>query len=404
MNQPANKRKRAMHLKTFGTALASIVLTGSFAFAQPPQTAEPILLQGFENGTGEWRSIGGQAKVGVADDPENVKTGQRALRFDYTVQAGQFEALINPLATATFASLKSIKFWIKTSHSTTFLLALQEQGGGRFATVFSIAKDTWQNVEIDPAELILQDGADDPKDANGQLDLEKTEFIGLIDFDQVLIQMVGGAPNPIAQMIHIPFGPRTLYLDEVTFSSRPLPESKATPDAYDIDLFQRPQAQWASIGGATLERMEAKDAKDNALRVTYPQAPGHITALLKPLRPGALAGKKQLSFQVASMKPTTLLLQLEETGGGKYNAPIEVPGNATPKTITLNFSDFKTSPDSNDNNDRLDLDQVKQLLIVDATSLMGGMPEGAPGGIPLDLPEGQPGSENTLWLNALRAK
>ena len=280
------------------------------------------------------------------------------------------------------------------------MLAVQEDGGGYFRAVFSVTKDKWQYVEIDPTDFVLQDGPNDPKDANGQLDRDKIKFIGLIDFDQVLIQMLAGAPNPIAQMLQIQGGARTFYLDDVTLSGKGLPQAEATPEVYDIDLFQRPQAEWASVGGATLERMEAKDAKDNALRVTYQQAPGRLMGLIKPLQRGALTGKKQLAFQAASMKRTTFLVQLEEAGGGKYNASMEVPGNAAPTPITLNFADFKTSDDSNDDNNQLDLDQVRQLLVVDISGVMGGAPPMVAPGMPGELP----GNENTLWLNALRAK
>jgi hypothetical protein len=389
-----------MSLKKVGALICGLMWTGSVAFAQPPQTPEPILFQGFENGAEQWAVIGGAAKVGVTHDAENIRTGQGALQFDYTVQAGQFEALASPLATATFASLKSIKFWIKSSHNTTILLALQEQGGGRFATMFSVARDKWQNVEVDPADLILQTDADDPKDANGKLDLEKIEYIGLIDFDQVVLQMISGAPPQVAQMIQIPGGPRTLYLDDVTLSSQPLPKIETAPGVANIDLFQRPQAEWAAVGGAVLERLQAKDPKDNALKVTYHQAPGRIMAVLKPIQRGALTGKKQLMFQAASMKPTTFLVQLEETSGGKYNTSITVPGNATPTPMTLKFADFKVSQDSNDTNDRLDLDQVKQLFIADISGLMGG----APMDLPPEIPGEEAANENTLWLNAVRAK
>jgi hypothetical protein len=383
-----------------GAFIIGLMWAGSLAFAPQSRAAEPILFQDFENDTGQWKGVGGSAAVYVTKDAENIKTGHGALQFSYTVQAGQFEAMTRPLPKAALTSLQSIKFWIKSSRDTTILLALQEEGGGRFATIFSVAKDKWQNVEVAPADFLLQDGPNDPKDANGKLDLEKIEFIGLIDFDQVLMQLVGSAPEPIAQMLRIPDGPRTLYLDDVTLSSQPLPAIEETPDAASIDLFQRPQVEWASIGGATLERLQAKDPKDNALKVTYPQAPGRLMALIKPVHRGALAGKKQLTFRAASMKPTTFFVQLEETGGGKYNASFTVPGNATPTPLTLNFADFKTSQDSNDTNDHLDLDQVKQMFIADISGLMGGGPEVIPGEVPGE--EGANG--NTLWLTAVRAQ
>ncbi len=389
-----------MHCKKIAALFAGVILASSFAFAQPPQTPEPILFQDFEADTKGWFGNGDGANVSAATEPENVKSGQRALRFDYTVQTGQFQILARPLEKATLGAMQSVKFWVKADHNTTLMLALQEEGGGYFATVFSVTKDKWQAVEAGLDDFILQVGPTDPKDADGKLDREKIAFIGMIDFDQVLQQLMSDAPEQVAQMIQIPTGPRALYLDDVTLSSQSLPQIDATSDVSDIDVFQRPQAQWASMGGATLERLQAKDPKDNALKVIYPQQPGRLVALVKPLQRGTLAGRKQLSFQAASIKATTFWLQLEEESGGKYNASFTVPANAVPTPITLNFADFKASPDSNDTNDKLDLEQVKQLFIVDISGMMGGAAE-----MPLpEIPGEEAANDNTLWLNAVHAK
>lgn len=387
-----------MHFKKTAALFFGVLLTSSFACMQI-QAAEPLLSQGFEDDIGKWNGMGG-AKVSTATEPENVKSGQSALRFDYAVDSGQFQVLASPLAKASFSSLQSIKFWVKSDHDATVMLALQEEGGGYFATVFSLVRDKWQEVAADLDDFQLQTGPFDPKDANGKLDREKIAFVGLIDFDQVLLQMLANAPAQVAQLIHIPDGPRTLYLDDVVLSSAALAKPEEKPGMTTIDVFQRPQPEWAAIGGATLEHLQAKDPKDNALKVTYAQQPGRLTALVKPLQRGALAGKKQLSFQAASMKPTTFWLQLEETSGGKYNAAFTVPGNATPTPITLRFADFKTSPDSNDTNGRLDLEQVKHLLLVDISGMMGEDPAMPPP----EMPGEEVQNENTLWLNAVYAK
>lgn len=392
-----------MHFKKIATLFAGVVLSGSFSFAQPTPTTEPILFQDFEKDNGKWFGSGNNTKVSAATETENIKNGQRALRFDYLVQPGQFQVLASPLAKESFASLQSIKFWVKSSHSTSFRLALQEEGGGYFATVFSVAKDKWQVVEADVDDFLLQTGPGDPKDANGKLDREKIAFIGLIDYDQVALQMISNAPPQVAQLIQVPSGPRTLYLDDVTLSSQALPKTEAATDTTAIDSFERPQAQWASLGGATLERLQANNAKDNALKIVYPQLPGRLVGLIKPIQRGILTGKKQLSFRAASIKPTTFWLQLEEAGGGKYNASFTLPANAVATPIALNFADFKTSPDSNDTNDQLDLEQVKQILIVDISGIMGGAPEAM---LPpeMDIPGEETAYDNTLWLNSMLAQ
>jgi hypothetical protein len=100
---------------------------------------------------------------------------------------------------------------------------------------------------------------------------------------------------------------------------------------------------------------------------------------------GALTGAAKLSFSAASQKPAKLIVQVEERGGGKYNTTVEVPGNADRAEINVNFADFKPAADSKDDNNKLDLDQISQFLIIDASGLIDNTD-----------------ADNILWINNLK--
>jgi hypothetical protein len=99
-----------------------------------------------------------------------------------------------------------------------------------------------------------------------------------------------------------------------------------------------------------------------------------------------LSGATKIAFDVASVRPAELIVQLEEVGGGKYNAQVSVEGGSTSKTRTLAFTEMKPADDSKDTNSKLDLDQVKQILILDMSGMIN-----------------QVDQENTLWLGNLKA-
>ena len=353
------------------------------AQAQPP---EPLYAQNFDEGDGGWIVVGKDAKI--SQTHEDAKQGAGALQFDYEVAQGSLNALAAPLAQGALNTWQALTFDIKSDHDTPLILTLREQGGGQFAATFSIAKDQWQRVELMPSDFTLQNNPNDPKDANGKLDVEKIESFSFLDVSQIFVQ--GDVNNLISKMLGVAQGPRTLWLDDVIFSSKPLPElpKVETPeDVMSIDPFLRPQIQWMGVGNIALQRAAAEKPADNALQANYEQAPAQIAAIIKLLKPGVLAGKQQMSFQIASEKPAILIVQLEENSGGKYNFTTPVAGGVKPKMVEADFSDFKPSDDSKDDNDQLDLEQVKQIFVMDAAGLLG-----------------QGKGENTLWLGRISAK
>jgi hypothetical protein len=101
---------------------------------------------------------------------------------------------------------------------------------------------------------------------------------------------------------------------------------------------------------------------------------------------GSLVGASRLVFDAASVRPAELTIQLEEIGGGKYNAQLSIEGGSNSKLREIPFSQFKPADDSKDTNAKLDLEMVKQILILDTAGALN-----------------QVDQENTLWLGNLRA-
>lgn len=372
-----------MRLRTIGTALALTCLTLGRTLAQTPAPPSPILHNTFEDDTNGWQAMGASAKLTRTQDTANVKEGKSALQFDYTIAKDEINLLFLPTPNGALAKMKSLKFWVKTSHAVPLVVALQEKDGGRYLATFTTPVDQWQRVELNPADFTLSIGPNEPKDPDNRLDLDQVEGIGLVDMGQ----FVFAGSEEVAKLFNVQTGAHRLYLDDFVVSAEELPDATETvKDEFLLDKFTRPQLGWIVVGEAFANVAKGKPMEGSSLQADYRQAPGKLIGLVRPVATGKLAGKGQLIFTAASTKSAHLIVQVEEYGGGKYNTTITVPGNTERKEFRLAFVDFKAADDSKDSNNKLDLDQVHQILIIDASGLLDRADQ-----------------DNTLWINGIRA-
>ena len=221
---------------------------------------------------------------------------------------------------------------------------------------------------------------------NNRMDVDKIANFSIVDFGQILTAIAATNPE-LGALLNVPSGSHSLFLDEFMISEKGLPVSTdgALASESILDEFTRPQAAWIGIGSVTIRTTTAQPLETPALRADFHEGPKGLMGLMKPLKLGKLVGKSQLSFTAASLKPTSIIVQFEETDGGKYNASVNLPGGSTKKEVTLSFADFKQADDSKDDNNKLDLDKVHQMLIIDISGLMGGMEQ-----------------DNILWIGSLK--
>ena len=367
-------------------ALLAVTAMGA-AHAQAPATtaAAPLVQSTFEADAGGWTPLGATAKAAVTHDAASVHSGTGALKFDYPVEKGQMNALLLPTPDGKLAGAQSFSLWVKADHASPLILMLSEKGGGHYSALFTAPAGQWQQVTLAPSDFVLGEGKDDPKDSDNKLDLDQVEAVGVFDFSQIFVQ----ADSAIATALGIQTGPRSLLLDDFSVGAAPVvPAVKADPS--QIESFAAPQLSWAGLGAVTLSR-DTKVLNGPSLQAVYKPTAGKVVGVLKPLRPGILAGKTTLAFSLASARPTTLLVHLEERGGGKYNYMLEAKGGSAVQPVSIAVTDFRPGDDSQDADGKLDMDQVNQFSVLDLTGLMG---DPAAGGA----------ADNTFWIGPITAK
>jgi hypothetical protein len=213
--------------------------------------------------------------------------------------------------------------------------------------------------------------------------MNQVEGIALADLSQFFAQ----ADAALVEAFGFKSGSHTLYLDDLRVNEAALPGSVSVINGeVRFDTFAHPQLSWMAVGGARLSVVSDKPLEGKALQVDYRSTAGKIVAVVKPIRRGSLMGTSKMTLSMASAKPTKIVIQVEERDGGKYNMVVDLPGDSEVKNLSFPFADFTPADDSRDPNNKLDLDQVHQVVFLDASGFLGMVDQ-----------------DNTLWINKLRA-
>ena len=364
-------------MKPSGWIATSLFAVGAcVAWAQDPAA---LVKTTFAEDAGGWIPIGQNSKIVIYHDPALGAPTTGALRLNYGVNKGEINALILPTPLGSLKTAKSIKLSVRADATTVLAIALQEEEGGRYVATFQVPKDKWQPIELSTGDFALAMEADAPKDPNGRLDMDLISGIFVADIAQLF-----ALTDEAKGLFDVKAGPHTLYLDDFTIGTEVIPPSTSSAgEDVRIDSFVHPQPSWYGLGGVKISRVTGKPLDGVGLKAEYRQAPGKPVVLSRNMMPWVLTQSKSFSFDAASVNAVKLIVQVEETVGGKYNTIVDIPAGSEVKKVNVPFSSFKLSDDSKDADGKLDLGKVKTLLFIDATSTFDPTAD----------------RDNTLWIN-----
>ena len=288
----------------------------------------------------------------------------------YDLRPKQISGAFLP-ASAAFTRMQRMRFRVRTDHDTPLAVALSEKmpGGGRYLAMFWSPANTWQTVELTPADFVVSDGPGDPVDADGRLDLDAVENVAIFDLGQFFGALPENADFPV--VIDRPSGTHTMVLDD--FQVLESAGRQAGPG--EIDRFDRGFLQWVTLGGMELKLSAAGNPLGiPAFQATYQQSEGQFPLLMRRLTNLDLSKATRLVFDIASEREATLIVSLEVKQGGRYNLTIYPPGSREVFHVDLKLADFEGLG-------KLDPAQLKSVAIADVTASTGGAP-----------------GRNTIWI------
>ncbi len=335
-----------------------LAVVASNAFGQP---AQALFYDDFEKGRSVWFVLG-NGKVGIAKG--DAHSGQMALSFSY---AKGIAVAVMP--TAPLPRARSISFWVKPSSTTVLLLALQENDGSRYAAAFCVIGGKWQLVQLSVDDFMLMP---DTQDENGKLDMDQVSMIGLADAITLF------QPGGVAQE-------RTILVDDFLVSTSEVVARFRSIEVGDaklqlVDDFEGTTLFWAPVAFSpgkfelnlsadmTVE-LGAGTARhgNGALSIHYELKPNTMPAFMTLLTRG-ITDAKSFVMSVKATEPTGLVVALVENDGSRYQTFVYVaPGEWN--DIAISIDDFQLAEDAKDENERLDLNQVQFIALIDAGGL-----------------------------------
>jgi hypothetical protein len=349
--------------------LLFVFAAATFAGAQ--QNSEILLHQDFEGQLSGWSTIGREAAVRIVKDPGAAHRGTGALAFTYEIKPGQIAAAVLP-ATPALTRMERLRFWLKTDRQTPVGVLLSERrpGGGNYTAIVWAPADTWQLVELTPADFVLADGPNDPRDSDGKLDLDQLQGIGIFDLS-------GFFPAPVEAAADAA-GPHTIWIDDLDAIAGP----PASTSGLHIDGFDRGFLSWIATAAIDLELAPAANPLgEPAMQASYTQTEDPFPSLVRRLSNFDLSKATRLEFDIASEKEATIAIGLEvhrpgAAQGPRFSLPIYPPGNREVFHVSIKLDDFQGQG-------KLDPAQLKMVVLTDASAANGSQ------------------GRNTIWIGKL---
>lgn len=359
-------------------ALGVVIGLATGAHAQGPVVCWP-----FDEELGGWQSMDAAAKLRISHDSAVTREGGGgAAEYSYTTAIGQVAGMVNGLA-EPLKTGKSLHFWLRASAPALMIVVVNEQDGSSYHAPFYSLAGVWQEMALDFTEFNL---GDDSTDENQQLDVDQIAGFGLADATGFVAKVAASVP-----MIAAPeLGARQFWVDDFAVDDDNVAPrwevfTRDGRRAVRLESFETMPLQWLPFSGGQVKIAydnQVHSEGDLSLRLTYQMPKGKLFGLLTNPGRAPLAGTRRLEFGVRSELATTLIVGLKERDGSQYNFLLPLAAGEGLVTQDLALADAKLSDDSQDENGKLDMDQVKEFTIADVAQLVG-----------------QSNGENRLWID-----
>ena len=313
-----------------------------------------------------------------------------ALALTYQPGPGRIAGAVLPVF-GQLAKMQRIRFSVRSDHDTAVALLLSEKkpGGGDYTAWFWAPATSGNRWNLTPADFSANSGRNDPVDADGKLDPDEVQGIGLFDLACVFSSISARPDFPIA--VSKAEGTHTLLLAGFQVLSNVGAEQSGGPQS--IDAFNRGFLEWITLGGMQLQL----SAKGNplatpALKAAYEQTDSRYPLLIRRLSNLDLSKAGRLAFDIASEHDAVLVISLElnephQSDGPRYNLTIFPPPDRKPFHVNLRLADFEHDANSPAPGPaHVDASRLKSLAITDVTAASGG--ESGP---------------NTIWIAKVQA-
>ena len=349
-----------MRYAAFALLIGLVLLGATSVWPQDQPTPAILTAPAFDfesdSALAAWWANDGQAKLALTHDKANVAHGLGALEITYTPREGAY-CLFGARNLAPTPA-RSLRCRLKTDLPTPLVIAVQEQDKSSYHAFVCTPANQWTEVALDLSELGL---TEDTQDENNKLDPEQIVSLTIADLSNL--------PGEVGRALGHKLGEQHLWLDDVALSPDPAPlRSTVRGKTRCVDGFEHPSIAVLPIGPVKLGFQPGAPAPRSrgSLRIAY-RLGGHRWAGIVSLCGHVnLAGCTHFSCFLRSSHEGAGFAVLEERDGSKYQHALTLDGSGKWEQLRLPLSEFALDPQTKDENNRLDLDQLRIIaLIVD---------------------------------------
>jgi hypothetical protein len=306
-----------------------------------------------------WVATGPGASVHIVNGAGQAHSGAAALALTYEVKPRQLAAAVMA-ATPALARMQRLHFWLKTDHACPVgvLLSEKKPGGGNYIA-WVWAQAAWQAVDLTTSDFILSDGPNDPKDSDGQLDLDQLQGVGVFDLSG-FFPALAAPPADRAS-------PRTLWIDDFEALAGPPAPSRGMT----VDTFAGGDLSWITTANADLKLAPLSNPLgEAAMQASYDETDEPFPSFVRRLGNFDLSKATRLEFDIASEQEATIGIGLElkrpgAAQGPRFNLPIYPPAKREVFHVSIKLEDFQGQG-------KLDPAQLKTLILTDTSAAGGG--------------------------------
>lgn len=335
--------------------------------------AQTLKVWDFEQGLGEWQTMDSSAEVTLVVGEGVAAEGSGALVLSYaratTAQElgtrGMPGSLMAALAGPLPGQVGCLEFAAKATTLTPVIVGIGEEDGSRYEAVVAITPGAWHEVKVYLADMRPSENSEDE---NGVLDPDQVANVSLVDLSVFLALMAGqdeGAPIKLPKPVP---GQNELSLDNVRLTDE-VREGEYGPLQDGASPLLR--AMFVLGAGGAIEREAEGLDGGPCWHVRAEVGEREVAALLWPVPPGYFNDAIGVDLLLRSEESLTMILQVKEADASEYNLPAPIEAGRTINHKVL-WSDFRLGDDSADENGQLDTDQIVDVVLVDATGVVGG--------------------------------
>jgi hypothetical protein len=334
-----------------------MLLLASWVHAEEPMAAH-FDFEG-ETLSGAWTTTACGGTLTITRDRANVREGEGALELTWEATDGRL-AIVNVAPIALEDRARSLRLSIKLAEASPVMYGVHEADGSSYQGYLYSPGGIWHDLAVDLNELMLSEGSEDE---NGRLDVREIVGITVADLSNI--------SGEAGKSLGIKEGRQQMWLDAVALSEDLAPHRsrRGRGDELIIDDFDRTPVLALPIGGPRMSLTAGPDAADSsALRVEYTVGGYRWVGFVAAVGYLDLTERSGIGLRLRAAQAAPLHVVLEERDGSKYIGRHRLDPGKQWHTVSLPFAKFKPDPQTTDENDRLDIDELRVIIpVVDST-------------------------------------